>query len=218
VGLCPVHQFGFQHGFRRLLRERLALGDLVAVAARAASAGGEGRSGAERWQILLDMAPHYLSLFRALGGPLPAEGWRLAVATDDDLEATGRVGGMPVSFSLSLRARPRRNELLAVGTKASARIDLYHGFVAFERGGVSRSAKVIAPFRAAGGVAAAAGANLVRRFLGGEPAFPGLRGLIEAFYRSAAEGGPPPLAEGEIVETTAVLEGLEEALRRDGAA
>jgi len=206
--VCPVHQFGLQRGFRRLLREKASLGNLVSVQGRVASAGGEGRSAAERRAILLGMVPHFLSLFRALAGPLPAEGWHRLLATDDDLEVTGGVNDVPVSLSLSLRARPRANELRVFGTQGSARVDLYHGFVVFERGPVSRAGKLRAPFRDAALLATAASVNLAARFVRGEPAFPGLRNLIEAFYLSVSDGSPSPLAAEEILETAAVVERL----------
>jgi predicted dehydrogenase len=206
--VCPVHQFGFQAGFRRLLRERSALGDLVSVEARVASAGGEGRSAAARREVLLGMVPHYLSLARAIGGPVPAAGWRAAVSTEDDLELRGRVGGLPITISLSLRARPRANVLRVAGTLTTAHLDLYHGFVVFERGTISRVGKAQAPLRFAANLALAASRNLAVRWVRGEPAFPGLRELIASFHRSLLEGGPAPLEAAEILETAAVLEAL----------
>ena len=208
VLICPVHQFGFQHGFRRVLRERSRLGGLVALRGSVASAGGEGRPAAERREILLGMVPHFLSLFRALSGPLAPDRWQILAATDDDLEIAARTQGLSLALSLSLRGRPRRNELLVMGTQASARVDLYHGFATFQGGSVSRVAKALAPFREAGGLAAAAGANLLGRLVRRESAFPGLRELVRAFHRSVADGGAPPLSSDELLESAAVLERL----------
>lgn len=204
--VCPVHQFGFQRGFRRVLRERSRLGALVRVAGTVCSGGGLGRPSAERRLILAGMVPHFLSLFRALTGPLPPSLWRVLAATEDDLELLARRAEVTLSLSLSLRGRPPRNELVVVGTEATAHVDLFHGFGWLESRPASRWGKAKAPFVAAGTLAAAATGNLLGRALRGERAFPGLRALVGAFYRSLREGGEPPLSAAELRETAACLE------------
>jgi predicted dehydrogenase len=209
VRLCPVHQFVFQRGFQRLARQRQRLGTVVAVSGSVFTGGGDGLPAAERRGVLIGMTPHFVSLFRALLGPLEGVEWRTLVLSSDELELHARRGEVSLSLVASLRGRPRRNELRVVGTRASAHVDLYHGFAAFQTGGAGRVAKALAPFRHAGTVAATATANLAGRAWGGEPAFPGLRALIAAFHRCARGEGEPPIAAGELVESAALIERLE---------
>jgi hypothetical protein len=78
----------------------------------------------------------------------------------------------------------------------------------FEHGAASRRDKVLAPFRLGAGVMTGAAVNLAGRALRVEPAFPGLRELIAAFYRSVRDGGDPPIPTDELLETAALFERL----------
>lgn len=206
--LAPVHQLPFQRGLRRLVADRSRLGDLVHVAWATASAGGEGRSGAARQTLLLEILRHGSSLFRALGVTVPPEAWLILDSSSDDLALTATHCRTRLEISISLRERPRRNELLVKGTLATGYADLFHGFAVVERGGLSRADKAIAPFRNGLARLAEASGNLAWRAWRREPAYPGLRSLIEAFYRSVREGAPPPISAEEIVEAAALMEHL----------
>lgn len=210
--LCPVHQLPFQPGFQRLLRAHARLGRLVSVAHVVASAGGQGRPQAERRQLLADLAPHTLSLFRALLGPRCGDaGWHVARSSADDLEFAAQCGETSLRASFSLRARPTRNQLAVSGSGASARVDLFHGFATFETGRPSRASKLAAPFQAGAGLLARAGANLLRRVLAREPAFPGLLALVGRFYAAVEQGRLPPIEAEELVESVRLVELLERA-------
>jgi predicted dehydrogenase len=207
--LCPVHQFPFQPGVVGLRQGLARLGDVVRVTHVLASAGGDGLSEARRRTLLLDLLPHPLSLFRALLGAAGLDGgagWSVLAKTHDDLEISGVRNGTRLTAVLSLRARPPRNELIVLGTKATARADLFHGFATVEEGGESRAAKILAPFRRGAGLLRAATTNLFRRSAGWEPAYPGLLTLIRAFYASVREGAAPPVSRDELVEIAATLE------------
>jgi len=206
VRLCAVHQFGFQRGFRELLARRDRLGAIVRIAGVVCTAGGAGGSDLERREILLGITPHFLSLFRILAGPVGALSWQVLVSTPDDLELSARQADTQLSLSLSVRGRPPRNELVVVGTQATARLDLFHGYCVFEHRQGSRRDKVLAPFRLGAGVIAGAALNLAERALRAEPAFPGLRELIAAFYRSVRDGGDPPIPTDELLESAALFE------------
>ena len=84
--------------------------------------------------------------------------------------------------------------------------DLFHGYRVLEEGGTSRTAKALRPFAHAGRVLAASSANLIRRSAGREPAYPGLRPLIAAFYAAARGSGTAPIGEAEIVGSVALIE------------
>ena len=204
--LSPVHQFPFQRGFRALLAERHRLGDILRIALSVATAGGEGREDVERRALLIEILPHGLSLLRVLLGPGVAAQLTPVVSTANELELAGRRGPVGISIVVTLRGRPTRNELIVTGTAASAVVDLFHGYSVLETGGVSRGDKLLRPFRRGLGLALGAAENLMVRAIAREPAFPGLRALIAAFYGAVREGGPAPVSVEELVETAEALE------------
>lgn len=209
--LCPVHQLPFQRGFQALLRQRGRLATIVRIAVTIASAGGEGRGEAERRDVLLEILPHGFSLLRALLGPQAALCLRTLAFTDDGLELAGRCGGVALSLVVGLRGRPPLSELVVMGTEATALVDLFHGYCVLDRGPTSRTGKALRPFRRGVRLLAGAGSNLLVRAAAGEPAFPGLRELIAAFYRTVRGGGPPPVSLEELVETADLLEAVSSA-------
>src|SRR5262249_6036004 len=68
-GLCPIHQFTFQRGFRHVLERRSELGPLLRVAGTVYTSGAEDLPEVEGRRVLVELTPHFVSLFRALVGP-----------------------------------------------------------------------------------------------------------------------------------------------------
>jgi predicted dehydrogenase len=205
--LMAVHQLPFQRGFRRAQRDLSRLGDLVRIEYVVCSAGGEGRSPEERSEILLEMLPHPLSLLRnLLGRVLDADALEVLTHDGDGLRLAGCAGRVQLDAFLSLTGRPPRHELVVTGTRGSARLDLFHGFSAFEEGSASRRSKILRPFRQALGTLGSASGNLVIRALGREPAYPGLLELIRAFYRAVDEGTPLPVGAEEMRQSVALMD------------
>lgn len=209
VPVCAVHQFPFQAGFRRTLADRDALGALLHVDYVASTAGGVGRPALELESIVADILPHPISLLcRLLPGPMHALPWATARPAPGEFRAQASAGGTSIGLLVSLSGRPTRNTLRLVGSKASAHVDLFHGFATREPGHVSRLRKATRPFTYSGATLVAAAANLGARALRREPAYPGLRALVQAFYRTLAEGGPPPVSAEEmrdVARTRALL-------------
>lgn len=207
VRLCPVHQLPFQRGVARVTAGLGRLGELLRAEYVVRSAGGEGLSPDARRALVLGILPHPLSLFRkVLERGVAVDTWDVIGSGDDELELAGSDGHLRLRIDIGLRARPTRNELLLTGARATARMDLFHGYAYVEGGGTSRAAKATAPLRAGTRLLWAAGTNLVRRALLREPAFPGLRELIRRFYASIAQGTPPPIDPDELVEAAALIE------------
>jgi predicted dehydrogenase len=207
VPLCPVHQFPFQRGVTRVAADLGRLGGLLRADYVVRSAGGEGLSPDARRALVVGILPHPLSLFRkVLGHGVSAEAWDVLASGDDELELAGSDGGLRLRIDIGLRARPTRNELVLAGERATARVDLFHGYAVVEAGGTSRAAKALAPLRAGTRLLWAAGTNLARRAIDRDPAFPGLRELIRRFYASLADHTPPPIRPDELVEAAALIE------------
>src|ERR1043165_6339195 len=110
--ICPVHQFGFQRGFGRMLALRNRLGEIVRIEGTVCSAGGEGLAPAARRDLLVGIVPHFVSLFRALMGRGSPFWWHIRASTSDDLDLVTRAGATQLSLAATLRGRPPRNELL----------------------------------------------------------------------------------------------------------
>lgn len=183
--LGVVHQVPFQRGFQTLVKHREQLGELVSIRYETCSAGGENHSPQARRDILLEILPHPFSLIESF--LRPAEGdfsWDVLHFSSDDLNLAGRFHDVQLLVTMSLRGRPTRNELCVVGTKSTVHLDLFHGYQIRERRGTSRASKAIGPFASGFQRLGAASWNLFLRAARRQPAYPGLRELVSAFYAS----------------------------------
>ena len=216
--LAAVHQLPYQSGFGWLQDNLARLGELVATDYVAHTAGADGYPAGERRRVLLEILPHPLSLFHALGQEnIDVSEWRVVEASDDDLTL---VGGTTVSMRIHVACRPRpiRHQLRVAGTQGSALLDLYHGFGVFEPGTVGWWPKVRRPFGESVRLFAGAAVNLTRRALARQPAYPGLWELIASFYDSLGGSGTAeraPTTRDEVATLRAVA-ALIDRLRADG--
>ena len=212
--LSAVHQFPFQRGATLLARERARLGEIVRLDFLLCSTGGQGFAPAESREALLAMLPHPVSLFRLLAREMPAaSAWRILAAGPDEISLSCVSAGLNLGVFLSLRGRPTRCRLEATGTAATAHLDLFHGFSVIERRRPSRFSKAGAPFRFGIDLLGTAAANLSRRALAREPAYPGLRELIRVFYLAVAGRAAPPVTAEEILDAA----GLADRVRAEPA-
>jgi predicted dehydrogenase len=207
--LAPVHQFPFQAGVRRLLARRDRLGEVVDVSFVTCSAGGTDREPEERRALLLDILPHPFSLFRALlGVAVDRVSWQTTLLTEDELALTAERDGVSFRARISLRGRPTRNELTVIGNRATAYVDLFHGYSVVEAGEPSRRTKLLQPFTTGGRRFAAAGSNLAARTARREYAYPGLGELIAAFHAAAGAGVAAPVSPAETREIAVAVDRL----------
>lgn len=200
VMLVPVHQFLFQPGVKRLLRQQQRLGTVVRCVFEAATAGA-GVLGIDPDELVADVLPHPLSLFARIASDgaheLDRLSWTCLRPGSGELRALASAGGASFEIAITTRGRPTRAELALVGTRGSARADLFHGFAVLERGRPTRARKLTRPFVLSGATLAGAGVNLAGRALRREPAYPGLRELVQRTYEAIASGGPPPIGPRE---------------------
>ncbi len=205
--LCPVHQFPFQRGIRRVVEHASSLGTVRHVIAEMCTAGGEGLDDAGRHRIALDILPHPLSLFGIFTTrPLRDTEWRVSAARGGELVISGVSGTVGLSLVLSTRGRPTSNSLRVIGDAGTATADLFHGYAIIEQGRVSRFRKMTRPFVSSTLTLGNAAANGIRRGLSAETAFPGLRDLVGSYYASIRGEASPPISS----ETSADI-----ALARD---
>lgn len=200
--LCPVHQFAMQPAVRDAVKRVGEVGALRRIAFTFYSAGGAHQPQAQLDRILLDILPHPLSVlarFDALPR-LAQVDWRVEHNAPGEAGICGTLGDALVSIDLSMSARPTEASVRLVGTLGSIDIDFFHGYAMFRSGRVSRLNKAAQPFVAAASRMGAAASNLAARALRWEPAYPGLRDLLAACYRRAANAGPAPFADAEILD------------------
>jgi predicted dehydrogenase len=201
VLLCPVHQFLFQPGVLSAAAWLSELGPIRHFELVACSAGADQGSREAREQVARDILPHGLALARRLlGAGWLESGWYIAPGEPGEIRASTTSGSTSISLMVSMRARPTENSLTIRCEGGTVRANLYHGYASLERGSVSRLDKLARPFAGAALVVRAATANLARRTLRGESAYPGLRELIARFYRATKEGSPSPISAAESIE------------------
>ncbi len=198
VLLVPTHQFLFQPGVLRLLGSLERLGTVRHLDAVACSAGAEGQGDAARDRIAGEILPHPLALFaRLAASPLAEAKWQVQHPAPGEFRASTTLGAATASILVSMGGRPTANTLRITGERSTAHLDLFHGFVVFEDGAVSRARKVVHPFALSARTLWAAGSNLTGRALRGENAYPGLRELVRRFYAAASSRGAAPISAPE---------------------
>ena len=202
--LCPVHQFPFQHGVRKILDNRASIGVVKHVTAEICTAGGDGMTDDRRHQVALDIIPHPLSLFGLFATtPLREIEWSVSTVGFGELIVSGVSGSVGLSFVLSTKGRPTSNSLRVIGDAGTATADLFHGYSVIEEGTVSRLTKATRPFVASALTFGSAAANGIRRGVSAETAFPGIRELVKSFYGSVRGDAVAPIP-GETLADIAI--------------
>jgi len=185
---CPVHQFVFQDGVRQIIEWLPSLGRIHRVEFSTCSAGSVGKDAASHDDLVAEILPHPLSLVTTLlGAPLASSSWQIVRPVAGELRAITSLVDTIVSIAISAHSRPTENMLRVLGSVASATADLFHGFAVRRDGDVSRRTKLTQPFIMAGQMFGSASANLARRAVRRELAYPGLSELVRQFY-SAVRG------------------------------
>jgi predicted dehydrogenase len=219
VLLCPVYQFGFQDGAMAALAHlRSDDGALRHVDITMCSAGAEHTDGVGRARIANEVLPHPVSLLqRWLDADVSQLEWIVERPLPGEIRALTRAGAVTVTILISMSGRPTINRAVLIGSTATVEVDLFHGYAIRHPGRVSRGQKIAQPFLRAARLAAGAGFNLARRAWRRQPAYPGLRELVEQFYRSIRTGGAPPITPEQTLGTARALERLQRSNGSGGA-
>jgi predicted dehydrogenase len=192
--ICPVHQFVFQDGVAKAKKNLSKIGRLVHLEANICSAGGAGLKPEQLDQIATDIVPHPLSLIQKfLEIDISEIEWNSLRPASGELRMTGQTGETSLAIFISMAARPTSNSFHLLGTDGAIHLDLFHGYSIFEPGRTSKIRKILHPFDLALRIFSAATFNLGRRTWRREPAYPGLRQLIQEFYSSIKSGSEPPI-------------------------
>ena len=184
--VVPVHQFLFQPGVQRLLSGGKRYGELVRCVFEAATVGAES-TGLDRDEVVAEILPHPLALFsRLLSADLAEAEWVVVRPAAGELRALASAGRTTCEIGISTRGPThagdaRRHGHESIGARRS--VPRFRGRRTGLWDGVR---KVARPFSLAGSTLGRAGANLTRRALSRETAYPGLRELVRRTYASIA--------------------------------
>ncbi len=207
--LCPTHQILFQAGVSDVLGGLPRLGKLVHVETIVCSAGADGCRAEERDQIAGEVLPHPLSFIaRLFDQPLATVSWQVLRLSPGELRVSAAIEGVSVSILVSMGGRPPVHAIHLVGERASAHLDLFHGFAVIEPGATSRLYKVARPVMISSRTAFAAATNLVWRAARREVAYPGLRELIRHFYQAVRGEREPPISSEDILDVAVAREAI----------
>ncbi len=211
--VCAGHQLLRDRAFEKLLSGAAGLGTLVQVDSHFAfrpvgvSTARVGVSTLVR--ELVDVLPHPLySLVSVLERFAPREPIDLSWvrATPTDVQAMLGAGAVAGRLSVSLRARPVASSLTLTGTRGSLTCDFVRSMVVGGANpGTEPLEKLLNPMMEAAQSLAGAMLSVPRRLRAGT-GYPGLPGMVGAFYRAVADGGPSPVSPAHLVSVTELFE------------
>ena len=217
VVLCPVHQFLFQDGVRQVARWLPGVGAIRRIEFSAVSAGATGGNAASLDALIAEILPHPLALLAAVfETPVARIDWQVIHPTPGEFRAVATSAGAIIDLAISAHGRPTENTLRVVADLGSVRADLFHGYAVRHAPTVSRRAKLAQPFVVSAKNLHGASVNLIRRAARREPAYPGLRALVGAFYDAVGSGARPPIAPAQIVDVAVARDRLLEDIRPIG--
>ena len=204
--LCPVHQYAFQTSIEKIIAQRERIGRPELVDIRFFSAGAVGADIDAQIGICADILPHPIAIAQRLWPeqPLDQVDWSVSPMGSAGWQITSEIDAITLHITISLAARPTEASLAVYGDKGAWETDLFHGYARFRVGTATRYAKALRPFGDAASMLRHASANLTGRALRREPAYPGLRNLMAAFYASVTSGSPPPIGFKEAVSVAEI--------------
>jgi len=198
--LAPVHQFLFQRGFLGAQAAIPHLGPILHIDATFCSAGGEFTKAESLDEIAAEILPHPLALVdRLLPGILKEIEWSGRRPIEGEWRISGDARGVSISMLISLHGRPTEAAFRIVTEGGVIELDLFHGFATIDAAPVSRTSKIIRPFRKSVSHFRSAAGNLAQRFVTREFAYPGLLRLISEFYAALRRRSASPISPEEIL-------------------
>lgn len=221
LSISAGHQLLRDPAFETLMSEGRGLGTILQIdshfAFRPAGALGERAGARVLAEQAIDVLPHPLYTLVAALERFAGTKERIALSWVDagttDLHAVLTAGAVVGRLSISLRARPVASTLTLTGTRGSLTCDFVRSMViGAGNPGTEALEKVANPIIEAGQLAGRTAASLLRRLRFGS--YPGLLELIDAFYRSVANGGESPMPPEHLARVTELFEALVEHIQK----
>jgi predicted dehydrogenase/nucleoside-diphosphate-sugar epimerase len=168
----------------------------------------------------IDILPHavypLLAQLRAGSGQADTavELTGLDVRPSGDMYALVRLGDCTGIVIVTLSGRPIEQYQHIIGTNGSLRVDYVTGAVTRLTGPGTGPGVLFTPYRRAFQTLSGATRGFASLIFGKHGSYPGLATLTERFYRSIADGQPPPLSPRSILDTVDVCERIATGLVR----
>lgn len=218
VRICPAHQYAFQRSVEKIRSDIQKLGEITRIDLRFYSAGGVRTDVNALAEIAADILPHPVSILQRLllDQQISDLHWKLHSARPGEWMLDASAGAIALRISVGLLGRPTCAELTMTGTGGSFEADLFHDYVIWQSGVVSRTTKMTRPFsRSAGHFFSAAG-NMLARAFRKEPAYPGLFALVSRFYDACEHQTPDPISHAEIMDVARFRDGFLQSAQAGG--
>jgi predicted dehydrogenase/nucleoside-diphosphate-sugar epimerase len=214
--ICAGHQLLHDTAFEKLIARVPELGSVVQVDSHFAFrpvGPPVARTGARALaEQAVDILPHPLytlvDVLERFGPSGAAIDVAWAQGGPSDLQAVLRAGDVVGRLSVSLRARPVASWLTVTGTRGSLTCDFVRSIVVGAANpGTEALEKILNPMVEGLQLASRTVASLGKRLRSGV-SYPGLRPLIDAFYRAVARDGASPITPEHLCRVTGLFEQL----------
>lgn len=203
--LYPCHQYAFQHGVENAIEAMSKLGRVLRIEIDIRSAGGI--SDPDRLDAIAgEILPHPISMVQRFLSPSDVGelDWVLNRHSAGEWLVTVRSGGPMITIAISMASRPTCFHTRILCADGTIELDNFHGYSVILRGRPSRIDKIIQPFSRSIRHLGGASANLGRRAITGESAYPGLRPLTKNFYNAICGLSPSSFSAAQILANAAV--------------
>ena len=216
--VCPSHQYAFQRSVNKTINQLKRAGEVITVDLKFCTAGGAGFDPSSFPLLAADILPHPLSILQRIfpSKQISKSEWRLASSRNGDWEISTQIDRTRIRITLSLLARPTVASLIVAGTKGSFEADLFHDYVVWSGGEVTRSTKILQPFTRSLAHLWFASQNLAFRAVSSEPAYPGLNTLTSKFYEACNTGAEAPITEQQMIDISAMRDRFLQAAQSGG--
>lgn len=219
VHICPVHQYACQTGFEAARTHLTSLGAIRRLDFNICSAGAVASFTNRADDVVAEILPHPLSMLQKLvpGCSVAGIHWCVVRTLSGEMMITGCFDSTLATICVSLSSRPTGFTVRLQCTDGSIEIDGFHGYSIKLSGKVSRTAKMLSPFERSTKSLAIGLANLTRRIIRNELAYPGLRSLVNHFYEAVQDVAPPPFTAEEIFACAVARDKIMREMQRAGA-
>src|SRR3990172_141822 len=223
LNVCAGHQLLYESPALRADEYLSKLGRVVHIESyfsfKPIRRSRDGRTTISPLDQLVDILPHpvYLLLhFLKKNSPeedIPVHIRALEVETSGNVHGILRCGDVTGFLVVTLEGRPIESYLKIVGTNGCLHADFVRGTVIVLPGpGTSTIAKILNPYKQSGQTLMETTRALIRRVSKKQKSYPGLFEIISKFYQSLQPAMPHAVSYPSILETVAILEGVEKKL------
>jgi len=216
--VCPGHQLLFQESIMETKKLLPFIGDIIHL--ESYFSFRTARHSIKPSDQLIDILPHPTYLLNYFLQYENSNGKNNVEIVHSEVEAKGEVrallqcnnrNGMLI---VSLAGRPVDSYMKIIGTNGSITVDLVRGVVLKNIGeGADAVAAILYPYRLAAQSFWKSTMEFAKLFFSKNKSYPGLRNLIETFYRNINENQDTGLFKNSIIQTVNVCEKISDKVK-----